>query len=253
MERDEQSNSMDVDSGELVHSPNKSTKITFVAMLDLKQIELCLSEFTQKVSGRVEMDKYSEMFNQKAAESKDQTIRISKSISCISNKPNATAFRICIQINRLFVVEMKYIKDRNRDPFVEDIHILEWNEYESMRRDIPKNQFIADSSRHRLFQKLTVHSRIFQKQIRKKILRQNGKLLKQQKEAVIINSSIVILHRMVQWVSEYRDLYEKCCSGCNQMLAYDSDQYGLLLPTLRIRSNGIVNAFHISCVPMSFK
>ena len=237
---------------EMKPCPQVPKEITFTALLDLQQIEFCLAAFTQRVCSRVAVDRYSAMFNQKAACSRDQTIRISKSVNCAPNKPKASSFRISIQINRLFVVEIKYIKDRNRDPAVEDICIFEWNEYESQRRDTSNNQCVAELSRHRLFQKLSVHCRIFHKQIRKKILRQNGKLLKQQNDAVIINSAVVILHRMVQWVSEYRDLYEKCCSGCNQMLSYDSDQYGLLLPTLRIRNNDTVDAFHISCIPMTF-
>ena len=52
------------------------------------------------------------------------------------------------------------------------------------------------------------------------------------------------------WLYSFEDIFESSCTGCGNMLAFDSDEYGLLLPSIRLVYNKrIACPFHVQCIP----
>ena len=229
---------MDIDSNE--EHKNAS-------FLDMENIEYALKDFKIKSIGRNDIEKYIELLNKNSDNDDRVKIKSSKLINCMTRYYKA--FRISIYIKNIFVMDINFVKEKkNIELKIDNINILEWNEYKIKREIIDKSQNIVQLSKHCLFQKLTSHSRIFHKQIERKILKKHRKQMNDIDDN--INPKIEILHGIVIWLNQYSDLYDKECSGCNQLLSYDCDQYGLLLPTIRINDNNIINAYHISCVPI---
>eukprot|EP01084_Bolivina_argentea_P038451 71080_1 len=162
-----------------------------LSFLDINNIEFVLSKFKLKSIGRNHIEQYIEIFNENESINE---IKLSKTITCISNQSKTILFRISIYIQNLFVMEIKYIQPKNNEPFIDgnNINIFEWNEYKLKRNKTQNNQCIVELSSYCLFQKLTIHSRVFYKQIYKKI---------NKKKDNNINSSIIILHRLIIWLS----------------------------------------------------
>ena len=232
---------MDVDEDEQTESP--------LSFLDVNNLDTVSSSFKMKSVRRSDIDAYIELFNEKYDAINNNVnankMRMEKAINCSSsNKSKSITFRVSVCMMDLFVMEIKYIQQRKGDAMIDNINILEWNEYKFKRKNMQNNQCIVQLSQHCLFQKLTVNCRIFHKQINKKMRS------KKNEKKSNINPTIIILHRLMIWLNEYNDLYTASCDGCSTMLAFDSDQYGLLLPTIRIRDNDTICAYHIGCIPI---
>eukprot|EP01083_Nonionella_stella_P010488 29845_1 len=225
---------MKVDESDGINDSSANASNTSISFLSINHMDLILSNFKMKSVHRPDIEQYIELFNTQHS----KELKLSKTISCIGSKPKTSAFRLSIYVQNVFVMEIKCQITANKESCVDNMNILEWNEYPLKRKQVANNQCLIEPSSHRLFQKLTIQSQIFYKQFYKKV----------NKKSATINPNIISLHRLMIWLSEYKDLYTKPCDGCNQMLSIDSDRYGLLLPTLRIKERDTVCAFHAACV-----
>ena len=211
-----------------------------ISFLDVNNMELVLSDFKVKLIGRAHIEQYTQMISKNNRYDDSVKVNASKLMNCITKYYKA--YRLPIYIQNVFVLEIQLIQEKkNTQMMIEDVNIFEWNEYQSKRMNLEKNQNIVQLSKHCLYQKLTTNIRAFHKQIQRKIMKRKDWK---------INPTILILHRIIIWLNQYHDIYDKPCTGCNQLLSYDSDQYGLLLPTIRVIHENVTKAYHIGCIPL---